>query len=205
MKRVLIPCVLLALGTLACQDTTAPSPLASDAPELTTVTAASPSGMKGVVEMISGSGHYVTPAIGLQPDKWRVFTMHAQKTADGNVTGSFNRIVHSQGMEPERASGTITCFTVDGTTAWIGGYLDGPDHFEVAWQVVDNGEGKWADPDQVGLQFHTESFPILGEGFIQDFCEQTPEGLDFGPPYNYVPLFALLSDVEGGNIQIKVK
>jgi len=157
------------------------------------------------VEQITGSGHYVTPAIGLQPDKWRVFTMNARKMADGTVEGSFYRVVHSKGAAPERASGTITCFTIVGNIAWIGGHTDGADGADIAWQVADNGEGKGAPADEVGLQFDAASFPILPVGFARDFCEDTPEGLDFGDPYGYVPLFAIRVPVEDGNIQIRVK
>jgi len=205
MKRALVPAAFLSLLILACQDDLVEPSLTPDGPELATVTAADPGGMKGVVEMITGSGHYVTGDNALDPGLFRAFTMHAQKMADGTVTGSFNRIAHEKGMAPEKATGTITCFTVVDNVAWIGGILDGPEHFEIAWQVMDNGEGGAADPDRIGLQFDTGTFPILGEGFAQDFCEQTPEGLDFGDPYGYLPLFVLLSDIEGGNIQIKVK
>jgi hypothetical protein len=160
--------------------------------------------MAGVVERISGSGHYVTPAVGLQPDKWRVFTMNARKMADGTVEGSFHRVVHSKGSAPEKASGTITCFTIVGNTAWIGGHQDGADPPDIAWQVVDNGEGKGAPPDQVGLQFSAVDFPFPA-GFAQDFCEEAPEGMDFGPPYGYLPLAVILTPVEAGNIQIWAK
>lgn len=205
MERPLIPLALFALGALACADNIADLPLAPDSPELATVTASAPAATNGVVEQITGSGHYVTPAIGLQPDRWRVFTMSARKMADGTVEGSFNRVVHVKGSAPERESGIITCFTIVGDIAWIGGHTDGADGAEIAWQVMDNGEGEGAPADEVGLQFGPASFPILPAGFAQDFCEDTPEGLDFGDPYGYVPLFAIRVPVEDGNIQIWVK
>lgn len=205
MRRLRFLVTLMFLGTLACQDTGFESPLAPDTPELAPVTASAPAAMAGVVEQITGSGHYVTPAVGLQPDKWRVFTMNARKMADGTVEGSFHRVVHSKGSAPEKANGTINCFTIVGNLAWIGGHLDGDDGPEIAWQVLDNGEGEGALVDEVGLQFDAVSFPSLPAGFAQDFCENTPEGLDFGDPYGYVPLFAILTPVEAGNIQIWVK
>jgi len=205
MRRAWVPFVFVFLGILACQDSGVESPLAPDARDVVPTIASEPAAMAGVVERISGSGHYVTPAVGLQPDKWRVFTMNARKMADGTVEGSFHRVVHSKGSAPEKASGTITCFTIVGNLAWIGGVLDGADGAEIAWQVMDNGEGKGAPTDEVGLQFDAASFPSLPAGFAQDFCEDTPEGLDFGDPYGYVPLFAIRTPVEAGNIQIWVK
>ena len=203
MKRIVIPCVLLALGILACQDNMVEPTITPEASQMPTVTAAAPSGMNGVVEMITGSGHYVTPPVGVDPGNNRVFTMHAQKMADGTVTGSFIRMVHSQGMAPEKATGTITCFTIVGNTAWIGGFVNEEGQPDIAWQVVDNGEGKWADPDQVGLQFD-ESFGFPS-GFAQDFCDNTPDELFFPIFGISVPLSDILVDVEGGNIQIKMK
>jgi len=67
------------------------------------------------------------------------------------------------------------------------------------------GRSRTTAPDEVGLQFDAVSFPSLPAGFAQDFCEDTPEGLDFGDPYGYVPLFAIRVPVEDGNIQIRVK
>lgn len=168
------------------------------------MTAYAPAAMNGVVEEITGSGHYTTPDVGLQPGNRRVFTLHAKKMADGTVEGSFHRVVHSQGAAPEKASGTITCFTIIGNVAWIGGHLDGADPPDVAWQVVDNGAGQGAPPDKVGLQFDAVSFPFPA-GFAQDFCADTPEEMDFGEGYGTLPLSVILVPVEDGNIQIRVK
>lgn len=205
MRRYMVPLTLVFLGILACQDSGVESPLAPDTKDIVPTIASEPAAMAGVVEQINGSGHYVTPANALQPDRWRVFTMSARKMADGTVEGSFNRVVHVKGSAPERESGIITCFTIVGNIAWIGGHTDGADGSEVAWQVMDNGEGKEAPADEVGLQFGPASFPILPVGFAQDFCDDTPAGLDFGDPYGYVPLFAIRVPVEDGNIQIRVK
>ena len=203
MKRILVPSALVILGAVACQDNLVEPTFTLDTAELPTVTAAAPSGMNGVVARITGSGHYVTPPVGVDPGKWRVFTMHARKMADGSVSGSFTRVVHAQGMAPEKASGAITCFTVVGNKAWIGGYLNEEGHPDIAWQVMDNGQGKWADPDQMGLQFD-ESFGFPA-GFAQDFCDDTPEELYF-PIFDLnVVLADILADVESGNIQIEVK
>ena len=173
--------------------------------ESQTVVGAEVSEASSVIERITGSGHYTTPGIGLNPDTWRVFTMNALKMADGTVKGSFRRVVHEPGQAPQKASGTITCFTVIDNVAWVGGHVDGQDPPDIAWQVVDNGQGSKAAADEVGLQFDAVDFPFEA-GFAQDFCEETPDGLDFGPLYGgWVPLFAIRAPVEAGNIQIHVQ
>jgi hypothetical protein len=41
-------------------------------------------------------------------------------------------------------------------------------------------------------------------GFAQGFCDDTPDALDFGPPFGVLPLTVILHDIEAGNVQIKV-
>ena len=189
----------------ACTDNLTQPTTSTDTSPIPTVISADPMGAVGVVERITGSGHYVTPGIGANPDTWRVFTMQALKMADGTVRGSFTRLTHNKGEAPEKATGTITCFTVIGNVAWIGGHLDGADPSDIAWQVVDKGEGRLASDDEVGLQFGPFLFPDIFEaGFAQDFCDETPAAMDFGPPYGVLPLSAIRVPVEAGNIQIDV-
>jgi hypothetical protein len=81
--------------------------------------------------------------------------------------------------------------------------LDGNNPPDIAFQVVDNGEGAKAPPDKVGLFVEGQLFG-LSAGFAQRFCDDTPEFLsEMPPPYNTVPIWALLSDVVAGNIQTK--
>jgi len=198
-------CAAVFFVAAACTDNLTQPTTSPDASTLPTVTSADPVAAVGVVERITGSGHYVTPGIGANPDTWRVFTMEALKMADGTVSGSFTRLTHDKGEAPEKATGTITCFTVIGNVAWIGGHLDGADPPDIAWQVADNGEGRLASDDEVGLQFGPFLFPdVLEAGFAQDFCEETPDAIDFGPPYGVLPLFVIRAPVEAGNIQIDV-
>jgi len=192
-------------GAAACTDTPTQPISSQDFSPIATVASAEPAGISGVVERITGSGHYVTPGIGVDPDTWRVFTMEALRMADGTVRGSFTRLTHRKGGPPEKARGTITCFTVIGNVAWVGGHLDGAEPPDIAWQVVDNGEGSLASADEVGLQFGPFLFPDVFEaGSAQDFCEETPDAIDFGPPYGVLPLFLLSVPVEAGNIQIDI-
>jgi len=196
----LLPAVLMACSDIVTEPEAAP-----DAPVLTTMTASQTAMANRVVQKITGSGHYTSPEISQSPNMRRVFTMNALKLADGTVKGNFNLRLHVPGEEaPDKSSGTITCFTVMDNVAWIGGHMDGEDPPDVVWQVVDNGQGSGAEPDEIGLMFGPFMFPTLFDaGFAQDFCDETPEGIDFGGDYGWLPLFVLRSAVEDGNIQIK--
>jgi hypothetical protein len=154
-----------------------------------------------VVEMVTGSGHFV-PNVGVNAGLWRTFSMTARKYADGSVSGTYNRVAHLEEGGVAKGHGTVMCFTIVGNKTWIGGMDPDANPPDVAWQVVDNGEGVGADPDQAGLQIGAADFGFPA-GFAQDFCDEQPEELDFGPPFGVTPLWVILFDVEGGNIQIK--
>ncbi len=124
------------------------------------------------------------------PDgQFRTFSLQVQRHADGTVSGSFqynNHGVSSMGQ------GIITCFTVIGNQAWLGGEFVRSDipalvGLEAAFIVIDNGEGKNATADQISF---IASQPA-GSGLAQAQCDFTPQGL------------FLLHDVEKGNIQIR--
>ncbi len=127
--------------------------------------------------------------------------MNARMYADGSVEGSYNRMTHLEDGGVEKGQGTVVCFTIIGNTAWIGGMVPGNSPPDVAWQVVDNGQGADAPADKVGLQIEAVDFGFEA-GFASEFCEETPESLDFGP-FGVIPLAALLKDIEAGNIQIR--
>ena len=85
---------------------------------------------------------------------------------------------------------------------WIGGYepaLAEPN--DVGFQAVDNGEGAGDPPDQMGLNIVASDWGYEA-GFAQDFCDDMPDALDFGPPFGVLPLSVILYDVEAGNVQI---
>jgi hypothetical protein len=199
-KLAFLPILALAF---ACADTvTDPAPLADNAvvaPEgLGISEAANP-----VVQRITGSGHMVVQPPVANPGSWRTFSMTARRMADGTVKGSYQRVVHPPDGGPAIVNhGTVTCFTVIGNRAWIGGHEEGYEPTDVAWQVEDNGEGKDADPDMVGAQIYAEEWGYEA-GFAQDFCEATPETLDFGPPFGELPVSVVLYPIEAGNFQIK--
>jgi len=184
---------LFPLLVVACSDQ---EPVAPDTSPL--FSAAGP-----VVQTVTGSGHFNTPPTALIPG-WRTFTMTARKYADGTVSGSFNRVTHPEDGEVTKGHGPITCFSIgeDGKTVWIGGEIPGAEPPDIVWQVVDNGEGAGADPDQVGLQLDA-AFWGRPAGFAQSFCDEMPEYFDFGPFGGVAPLSAILHDIEAGNIQVK--
>jgi len=156
-----------------------------------------------VIEMVTGSGHF-TPTLGPNAGVWRTFSMTARKYADGSVRGSYVRTAHRDGEPAVTSKGIITCYTRIGNKVWVGGYeLTAPEPNDVGWQAVDNGEGASDPPDQMGLQ-PVASFWGYEAGFAQEFCDDTPDALDFGPPYGVLPLSVILYEIEGGNVQIKV-
>ncbi len=129
-----------------------------------------------VIESVTGSGHFT------QGGQLRTFSFSAVKRADGTVTGEWQRFARAIGA---KAHGDVTCFTIVGDQAWLGGVVERTTTIpgEVAWTVIDNGEGANSASDQISLQ-------NVGRppGFADDFCAAQPP--------------RTLFDIEKGNIQI---
>ena len=98
-----------------------------------------------VVEKVTGSGHFT------RGGQLRTFSFSAVKRADGTVTGEWQRFARAIGA---KAHGDVTCFTIDGNQAWLGGVVERTTTIpgEVRWTVIDNGEGANSAPDQISLQ-----------------------------------------------------
>lgn len=101
---------------------------------------------QGVVASATGSGHFSTPAY----PRGRRFAFSAVRQADGSVKGQYE-LMTANGLQ---IHGEVTCITVVGNTARIGGIAT---NSETGWDgsptwftVVDNGEGNGA-PDQISL------------------------------------------------------
>ena len=165
------------------------------------------SGPGPVVESATGSGQYLwvpeEPPVAV-----RNFAFSAKKHEDGSVTGHAVFVRHDRAYpgddppEPSRSSwnkgnAEITCMTVIGNEAWMGGYMNSglystppPPPWDVGWEpgvffyVKDNGQGANADPDVLSL---------IALQDAEDFCEDTPE--DGGR--------LLTFDIMAGNIQVK--
>lgn len=190
MRRLLMPLVCL-LSISGCVDDPVTVPVDVTQPQMSV-------DLGPVLERVTGSGHFeaAPPALTLG---WRTFTMTIRKHADGSVWGGFTRVSHLADGGVERNRGIVTCFTIVGNTAWVGGETD--DGVEVAWQIVDNGEGVGAPADRVGLLIPADAFGFP-PGFDQQFCEDTPTELDFGP-LGVLPLAVILFDIEAGDVSVE--
>ena len=101
--------------------------------------------VSGVVESASGSAHRIRP---LPDGELFVLTFNAEKRADGTVTG----YAHVDRKDLDLSFDVdVTCLSVVGNTAWIGGIIRNPRNDLVVdgsvsyFYVIDNGEGE-ADP-----------------------------------------------------------
>ena len=110
------------------------------------------------------------------------FAFNASVDADGNAKGQFQADFT---IPDARLHVEISCLSVSGNQAWIGGRVTHSDRFRVGlpllWSVVDNGEGKnAAAPDRISG---------FGVGDPSTCVEQNP---GFEPIFDW-----------SGNIQVK--
>lgn len=143
-----------------------------------------------VDQQVTGNAHFhrVSRAFG---EYWHVATFTARRYADGSVHGVYNTRYTGTG---EGFKGTITCFAITGNRAWLGVEVVRPlglpgGHLR-AIQVVDNGQGGNAPPDQSTGNVRLSRVPG-GFQSLQEYCDARPELEDF------------LYDLEAGNIQIR--
>jgi hypothetical protein len=146
--------------------------------------AAQASSAQAIVQSVTGTGHLNVP-VG-DTEFFRNFAFAARASADGSVSGQFE---FQARQVPIRVHGRITCFSIDGSTAWLGGIVEqssdptiAPAGTRVRWRVVDNGEGAGASPDLVS------AFAPGGNELA--YCAARPAA----PP---------LSPVAGGNVQVR--
>lgn len=137
----------------------------------------------------SGGSHLVTHNVfGLQTLELQDFGFNAKITSDGSADGWFTYRDVEDGT-PFSANGPVTCLTVVGNDAWIGGIIRSSNDPTVVglgawWHVTDNGEASGAPADIT---------TFLGIGSLvqtQAFC-------DNHPAYRFP--FA----IDGGNIQVR--
>ena len=115
------------------------------------------------------------------------YSQSAIRHADGSVTGEFE--LHSEQDAGIRIHGDVTCFTIVGNTARLGGVIEQSDDpafegLDVVWTIVDNGEGNDGAPDL------TSDFFLVGTGGAQFHCA-------VGFPFA-APVLPVLS----GNLQV---
>jgi len=127
----------------------------------------------GNAVMVTGAGHIdrdPSPAMDL-----RRFTISAIGHADGSASGQYQLVI---GPAAVKAHGTVTCVTRSGNRAFIGGTVDRRNVFEefditgVSIEVVDNGSGPGAPPDEVS----NVGFFVANPGGPQQFCDDATPG-----------------------------
>ena len=101
----------------------------------------------GVVQSVTGSGH----AQGI-----RTYTVSVVKLADGTVTGWFH--VRHRGKGGAHVRVAVDCLHVAGNRAWGGGVIvQGANPANIgtpySFNVVDNGEGGNAPPDEIRTEW----------------------------------------------------
>ncbi len=137
----------------------------------------------------SGGSHLVAHDVfGLATLELQDFGFNAKLKKDGSADGWYTYRDVEDGA-PFTAKGPVTCLTVIGNDAWIGGTIESSNDPTVVglgswWHVTDNGEGAGSPPDIT---------TFLGIGSLAataDFCA--------GHPAYRFP-FA----IDGGNIQVR--
>lgn len=136
------------------------------------------------------AGQVVATARGSAPleiaGESRTFTFNAKQHADGSVTGEFQIIAR----QVDRVThGRITCMTVLGRSAWLGGVIERDDSgvstgAEARFRVVDLGQAPGGSPDLVSLL----NF-IFVPGAAQSYC-------------NAIPSFPALMPTGGGELTV---
>jgi hypothetical protein len=157
---------LLMLMTLAAcaGDTPLVGPNAHNGPSLAT----------GGVTRATGSGTHLRA--GTEGEELTTFTFAAVRGADGQATGRWEYHFRVAGF---RVHGRVTCLSVAGNEAWIGGVVervvtDIPDFeslagLEMWWRSTDNGEGAGAPADvTTGLGFGFPGSAITAESWCRD-------------------------------------
>jgi len=182
MKRFsyfIVPLVTLLFLFTGCQNSKNPVEI-----EMLSQSEISTLAKKGpVLQSVTGSGQLNRP-IGVV--QWRTFSMNARMYSDGTVGGMFQ--VNNHGPGPY-AKGSITCFSIDGNQAWLGGIVEKSDIPGLigsvrGWRVVDNGEGANSSPDQISL------IGVANNNNASDYCSDQPDR-------------PALHDIEAGNIQVR--
>lgn len=166
MRHTALSLGLVGLGALlvGCADRQALAPDPTSSP-----LASAGGGPGHPTQAVKGSGHF-TEAGGQ-----RTFAFNAERYGDGSVRGEIqlisrrlDRVVH----------GTVTCVTVFGSAAWLGGIIDRDNSGvttgrEFGFRVVDLAQSPGGSPDLLSL-VNAPPTP----GYAQGYCDTAP----FFPP-----------------------
>lgn len=147
------------------------------APESAPMLAAS-----GAQQRVTGHANVRLPFTGNPTQR---YSANAIRHADGSVSGQFQ--LRTEQVDGGSIHGSVLCFTIVGNRARLGGVIErsstplATEGQHVIWNVVDNGEGRRAPPDETSdffpvpaavmaahcaTGFNLGSLPVLG-GNIQ--------------------------------------
>ncbi len=178
LAKLFIAAVTCTVILAGCQDQEPVSPVEPGESSPTSLS------KKNVIQSVTGSGH-------LTLGEFRTFTFSARKYADGSVDGEWQLI--SRTGNGAKLHGNVLCLTIVGNKAWIGGEIErGPAAFSTPpnnhnlFQVIDNGEGANAPPDQISLM--SVGQPIAA---VTWWCT--------APDPHLIPIL----NIEQGNVQIR--
>lgn len=144
------------------------------------------SGMGPIVNSVSGI------ASNTRGTSWRGFSFIAWEYEDGTVQGQFQW--HYAGS-PNHGAGTVTCMTIEGNQAWIGGIITYharyPEYvgLEGGFRVVDSGAGADAEAGLISYVVPLPYPDIPDVPDAQTYCNDRTE-------------FPDLEEVESGDIQV---
>jgi hypothetical protein len=127
----------------------------------------------GVATAQGNASFTLHDVFGLQTLELRKFSFNARRKADGRVTGRFDYHDVEDGA-PFDAAGPLTCLTVQGNHAWLGGRVDTTNDPTVAgnemwFQVIDNG-----GPRNPPLDITTLIGVSPVAGSAQAYCDTAP-------------------------------
>lgn len=128
----------------------------------------------GVSAAATGSGHLIQAN-----GELRKFTFAAIRHGNGSISGQFNLVAGNADLV---AHGTVTCMTVIGNQAWIGGTLDrnsiGAPFTHGWWRAVDNAGSN--APDEISVLVVANN---PAGNLAQAFCDNAPVAF---PPLNQI-------------------
>ena len=151
-----------------------PAACATDSTTLTSAGPLAASVDAPVVASASGGGHWFTPD-GLR----RRLAFSVRRHADGSTDGEWQLVAGATIMH-----GRLTCLSVDGNTARVGGVVEQSKFSlflvdtDVAWYVVDDGEGNGAADATSNLRAFRNSAPGTAQAFCDTGAAPTPVSQD---------------------------
>lgn len=160
--QFVVPVVgLIMVGCQPAADLAAP--LDEAGPSFGVVTAGGPDAYR-----INGFGHQGSG------NTIRTFSLTTAIAWDGTVSGTFNLHARAAGVT---VRGFVTCATVFGRAAWMGGTITSPEQFEgrdAVFRVVDTGAGTKGEFEDL-VSFLQPRDP----GMAQEYCDTTPSFPNF--------------------------